>query len=236
MNRERMLFELILLLLILALSACSIGVTQIAQPTYTQFPTYTSYPTYTQIPTERFTNTPKPTDTPSPTFTPSSTKTSEPTNPPQPTNTLGPTNTQIPTNTATPIPTIINVPALIGKTKSEVESVLGSTTEINPITDPFDPLSGGEYRDYYIGDLWFDIAYDSGGIARVFDVLGGLESLNYSPSQWARILPLYGVNNAPRPDRESSGSVFWNNYNGLFIAIVGNPVYTIQIDQYQYAP
>jgi hypothetical protein len=226
--KTQLFFYLILILALLS-NAC-VSITPAQQPTYTQLPTYTAYPTYTPIPSGT------PTDSPSPTFTLFPTYTPEPTNTPQPSNTAEPTKTKIPTNTATPIPTIINVPALLGKTKSEVESVLGSTTEINPITDPFDPLSGGEYRDYYIGDLWFDIAYDSGGIARIFDVLGGLESLNYSPSLWARILPLYGVNNAPRPDRESSGSVFWNNYKGLFIAIVGNPVYTIQIDQYQYAP
>jgi hypothetical protein len=226
--KTQLFFYLILVLALLSNSCVSITPAQ--QPTYTQLPTYTAYPTYTPIPSDT------PTDTPSPTFTPSPTNTSEPTNTPQPTNTIGPTNTKIPTNTATPITIIINVPALLGKTKSELESALGPTTAINPITDPYDTLAGGEYRDYDVDDYWCYFAFDSGGIARVFVVLGGLESDNYSPSQWATILPLFGVNNAPAPDRKTSASTFWDNYGGLYIAIVGNPVYTIQIDQYQYAP
>jgi uncharacterized protein YraI len=150
--------------------------------------------------------------------------------------TRAPTDTPKPTNTSTPVHVIVNVPALLGKTVYEVEKVLGSTSEVNSITDPFDPLYGGEYRDYYIGDLWTFLGFDSNDISRVFVVLGGLESLNNSPSQWAKILPQFGVYNAPEPDRTAPMAVYWDNYNGLFIAIVGNPVYTVQIDQYRYAP
>jgi hypothetical protein len=138
-------------------------------------------------------------------------------------------------------PVFINVPEILGKTTTEIEAVIGSTIEINPINDPYDSLSGGEYRDYLIGAYWFFIGYDEDGIARIFQVLDGLESSNYSIREWNQILPIFGMDVRTLPNRTAPAAVYWDNYNGFFIAVVassssGSPVWTVQIAQASYAP
>lgn len=149
------------------------------------------------------------------------------------------TATPHPTDTALSIPLTINVPGLLGNTVSEVEIILGSAMEVDPINDG--NLVGGEYRDYQIDNYYVFIGYDETGIARMFQVLEGLSSMNYSTSQWAMILPIFGVNNTTSPDQTAPAAVYWDNYNGLFIAIMatsssGKPVWTVQIAQIQYRP
>ncbi len=151
-----------------------------------------------------------------------------------------PSPTSQPTPSAIPTP-IIDVTSILGKSVSEVESILGETTERNPITDPGDKLSGGEYRDYRIDKYDVFIAYDSNRIARVFQVLDGLSDENFSTSDWNIILLRFGMNVTMEPSREAPAAVYWDNYRGYFIAVAasssrGYPVWTVQIAQAGYGP
>jgi hypothetical protein len=162
----------------------------------------------TEVPTIAPTNTPKPTSTPSPS-----------------------------TVTPTAIESLLDVFSILGKPVIEVEAVIGSTILITPNDDNDDDnLSGGEYRDYIIGKYSVFVAYDKNGIARVFQVMDGLSDENYSPTQWKLILPQFGVYIDTPPERTAPLAVYWDNYNGYFIAVAGNPVWTVQIAEAEYRP
>ena len=149
--------------------------------------------------------------------------------------------TEASSDTSPAINAVVNVPGILGKTVTEIETTLGSTIKVNPINDPNDSLSGGEYRDYIIGRYLVFIGYDQYGIARMFQVLEGLESSDYSIREWNQILPIFGVDITTPPSRTAPAAVYWDNYNGLFIAVAassttGSPVWTVQIAQAPYAP
>jgi len=161
----------------------------------------------TEVPTIALTNTPKPTSTPSPS-----------------------------TATPTAIKSLVDVFGILGKPVNEVEAIIGTTILITPNDDNDDNLSGGEYRDYIIGKYSVFVAYDKNGIARVFQVMGGLSDENYSLKQWKLILPQFGVYINTPPERTAPLAVYWDNYNGYFIAVAGDPVYTVQIAEAEYHP
>lgn len=161
----------------------------------------------TEVPTIALTNTPKPTSTPSPS-----------------------------TATPTAIESLVDVFGILGKPVNEVEAIIGTTILITPNDDNDDNLSGGEYRDYIIGKYSVFVAYDKNGIARVFQVMGGLSDENYSLKQWKLILPQFGVYINTPPERTAPLAVYWDNYNGYFIAVAGDPVYTVQIAEAEYHP
>ncbi len=158
--------------------------------------------------------------------------------------TNAPTNTPEPTNipllpSATPtesIEILIDVYSILGKPVNEVEAIIGSTVLITPNDDHDDNLAGGEYRDYEIGKYSVFVAYDKNGIARVFQVLDGLSNENYSLTQWNQILPQFGVYINTPPERTAPLAIYWDNYNGYFIAVVGDPVWTVQIAEAAYHP
>ena len=176
------------------------------------------------------TNTPLPTEIAINTFT-LTPKTSE--LPP----TDEPTNTPLPsTATPTAIESLVDVYSILGKPVNEVEAILGSTILITPNDDNDDNLSGGEYRDYEIGKYSVFVAYDKNGIARVFQVMDGLSDENYSLTQWEQILPQFGVYINTPPERTAPLAVYWDNYNGYFIAVAGDPVWTVQIAEAEYHP
>lgn len=161
----------------------------------------------TEVLTIALTNTPKPTSTPSPS-----------------------------TATPTAIESLVDVFGILGKPVNEVEAIIGTTILITPNDDNDDNLSGGEYRDYIIGKYSVFVAYDKNGIARVFQVMGGLSDENYSLKQWKLILPQFGVYINTPPERTAPLAVYWDNYNGYFIAVAGDPVYTVQIAEAEYHP
>lgn len=161
----------------------------------------------TEVLTIALTNTPKPTSTPSPS-----------------------------TATPTAIKSLVDVFGILGKPVNEVEAIIGTTILITPNDDNDDNLSGGEYRDYIIGKYSVFVAYDKNGIARVFQVMGGLSDENYSLKQWKLILPQFGVYINTPPERTAPLAVYWDNYNGYFIAVAGDPVYTVQIAEAEYHP
>lgn len=100
----------------------------------------------------------------------------DPTSIPIPTNTLEPTPTEQPSQTLEPSPTVeplVDVFGILGKPVEEVEVILGQTVLITPNDDNDDNLAGGEFRDYEVGNYVVFVAYDSYGIARVFQVLDG---------------------------------------------------------------
>lgn len=172
-------------------------------------------------PTKRLTNTPVP--------LPSSTSTPKPTN-------------QEPTLTATPtIEPLVNICDILGKSAGEVEQIIGASILVTPNDDYDDKLAGGEYRDYNLGEYTVFIAYDKNGIARVFQVLGGLSNENYSLTQWDLILPKFGLNLDINPSSEAPAALYWDNYHDYFIAVIasntkGQPVWSIQIAQVGYEP
>lgn len=180
------------------------------------------------------------------TISPSSTHTSthEPTSTATETKTPLPTNTTIPTNTIEPSPTIqplVDVIQILGKNRNEVESILGPTILITPITDAGDPLYGGEYRDYEIGDYVVFISYDKKGIARIFQIWEGLTEKNYSITDWKILLPEFGVYLNIPPSRTAPAALHWDNVNGYYIGVVasntsGKPVWTVQISEEAYKP
>jgi len=153
------------------------------------------------------------------------------------------TNTPKPTNTpllsaATPtaIESLVDVYSILGKPVNEAEAILGSTILITPNDDNDDNLSGEEYRDYELGKYGVSVSYDKNGIARVFQVMDGLSDENYSLTQWEQILPQFGVYINTAPERTAPSAVYWDNYNGYFIAVVGDPVWTVQIAEAEYRP
>lgn len=153
-----------------------------------------------------------------------------------PTNT--PTNTSLPpTITPTAIQPLVNVFNILGKPVNEVEATLGSTTLITPNDDNEGDLSFvKEWRDYQIGQYSVFVAYDENGISRVFQVMDGLSDENYSLAQWEQILPQFGVYINTPPERTAPLAVYWDNYNGYFIAVAGEPVWTVQIAEAEYHP
>lgn len=156
---------------------------------------------------------------------------------PTPTNTSAPI--VFPTSTANKtdaIKVIVDVPHILGKTVSEVENILGVTTLITPNDDNDDNLAGGEYRDYKIDRYTITITYDKIGISRVFQVMDGISDENYALEDWKIILAKFGIQIGKSPDREAPLAVYWNNYNGYFIAVAGDPVWTVQIAEYEYRP
>ncbi|MBT3313357.1 MAG: hypothetical protein HN390_01970 [Anaerolineae bacterium] len=158
------------------------------------------------------------------------------------TNTPEPTYAPPPsTATATEIISLLDVFNILGKPVNEVEAIVGSTILVTPNDDNDDNLSGGEYRDYIIGEYSVFVVYDKNGIARVFQVLDGLSDENYSIDEWNLILPKFGVFLSSAPEREAPAAVYWDNYDGYFIAVVasgasGSPVWTVQIAEAEYAP
>ena len=153
-----------------------------------------------------------------------------PTHNPSPTVTIP---TIEPTN---PIEIVVDVPGILGKSVSEVENLIGESTLITPNDDNDDNLAGGEYRDYQIDRYTVSIAYDKTGIARVFFILDGMSDENYALEDWNIILPKFGVQIGVSPDRKALLAVYWDNYNGYFIAVAGDPVWTVQIAEYKYHP
>lgn len=161
-----------------------------------------------------------------------------------PTSTQEHTPTEQSSQTIEPSPTIeplIDVFSILGKTYPAVENILGPTVLITPINNQNDILSGGEYRDYEVGDYIVFVSYDRNGIARVFQVLEGLSDKNYSITEWDLILPEFGVFLSSPPDRKAPAAVYWDDHNGFFIAVVasnssGKPVWTIQISEAAYQP
>lgn len=156
---------------------------------------------------------------------------------PAPTDTSAPII--IPTSTAKTTDTIVvivNAPQLLGKTVSEVENILGAATLITPNDDNDDNLAGGEYRDYQVDRYTVMVAYDKTGVSRVFQVMDGISDENYALQDWNIILPKFGIQIGISPDREAPLAVYWDNYNGYFIAVAGDPVYTVQIAEYEYHP
>jgi hypothetical protein len=155
-----------------------------------------------------------------------------------------PSPTLIPTQTIeppTPIAAIVDVPNLLGKPINEVETILGAPTLITPNDDADDKLAGGEYRDYQIGKYVAFVAYDKNGLARVFQVLEGLSDENYSINQWEEILPVFGIIIFKNPDREAPAALYWDDYNGLLVAVVassarGKPVWSVQIAEVEFKP
>lgn len=151
--------------------------------------------------------------------------------------TTTPTKLQQPTATITAtIEPVIDVFGILGKPVNEVENIVGQTILITLNDDADDDLAGGEYRDYVIGDYDCFVVYDKYGIARVFQVLDGLVDENYSLSKWGVILPQFGVYISSSPDRTAPLAIYWDNYNGYFIGVIGDPVWTVQIAEAEYAP
>jgi hypothetical protein len=148
------------------------------------------------------------------------------------------TNTPLPPTVTptTPIQSLVDVYNILGKPVNEVETILGATVLITPNDDNDDNLAGGEYRDYEIGKYSVFVAYDKNGIARVFQVMDGLSVENYSLTQWKEILPQFGVYIKTPPERIAPLAVYWDNYNGYFIAVAGDPVWTVQIAEAEYHP
>jgi len=172
---------------------------------------------------------------------------------------LIPTETAIPTDlpiTLTPTPTevqsnfqetaqstqdvdlILDVPGVLGKSVVEVENILGMTILVTPNDDNDDILAGGEYRDYMVGKYWIFLSFDTNGIARGFQVLDGLADENYFLNDWNKILPRFGLNVTVPPNEEAPAAIYWNNYEGLGVAIAasstsGRPVWTVQIEDAQ---
>lgn len=162
----------------------------------------------TEVPTIALTNTPKPTSTPLPS-----------------------------TATPTAIEPLVDVFSILGKPANEVEAILGSTTLITPNDDNDGDLSFvSEWRDYKIGKYSVFVAYDKNGIARVFQVMDGLSDENYPLTEWKQILAQFGVYINTPPERTAQFAVYWDNYNGYFIAVAGDPVYTVQIAEAEYHP
>ena len=240
-------FTVILLFLWLVLVGCS-SATENPSATQTAFQeaviaevtniaaSYTDLP----IPTSTQTHTTTPTLSLSPTvtLTPFPTQTEQPSQTPDPSPTVEPSPTIEPAPIVEPL---VNVLDILGKPVNEVESILGSSVWITPNDDNDDNLAGGEYRDYEIGGYVVFVAYDSNGIARVFQVLDGLSDENYSIMEWDQILPKFGVFLDSPPQREVLAAVYWDNYAGYFIAVVasntsGKPVWTVQISEAAYKP
>ena len=196
--------------------------------------------TDTPIPTSTQTHT----STPILSLSPTVTLTPFPTQKEQPSQTPEPSPMVEPSSTIEPSPTIkplVDVLGILGKSVNEVEGILGSSVWITPNDDFDDNLAGGEYRDYEIGGYVVFVAYDSNGIARVFQILEGLSDENYSIMDWDQILPKFGVLPGSPPDREAQAAVYWDNYDGYFIAVVasstsGKPVWTVQISEAAYQP
>ena len=156
----------------------------------------------------------------------------------EPTATTTPLQTAPPHHSPTPpIATILDVPSLLGRTIPETEKVLGTSLLITGPIDEFEGrLAGGQYRDYAVDRYTATIAYDSGGIARVFFVLSGMSDANYALSEWNRILPMFGVHVTAPPDTEAPMRVAWSNYQGLYVTVAGDPIWTIQIAQHEFRP
>ena len=157
-------------------------------------------------------------------------------------NSFSPTPTQMssltPQITSTTT-SLVNVPSLLGKTVAEVESIIGKTILITPNDDNDDSTPGGEYRDYNIGDYLIFISYDKNGISRIFTVLDGLESDNYSLQDWKILLPQFGILTNSEPDNKAQTLYSWDNQNGVYIGIAsfstkGYPVWTVKIAQKGY--
>jgi hypothetical protein len=175
---------------------------------------------------------------------PESTKTPIPTNTTTPTAiSSGQTSDDIPLPESTATPTsmefstdlIIDVTKILGKAAPEVEEIIGKSVFITPNDDNDDALAGGEYRDYEMGKYYVFLSFDQDGIARGFQVLDGLLSENYALSDWATLLPRFGLNVIAPPDQEAPAALYWYNSNGYGIAIVSNntsgkPVRTVQIE------
>ena len=131
---------------------------------------------------------------------------------------------------------VVDVPGILGKSVSEVENLFGIATLITPNDDNDDNLAGGEYRDYQINKYSVTIAYDKTGVARVFQVMDGMSDENYALDDWNIILPKFGIQINVSPDREAPLAVYWDNYNGYFIVVAGQPVWSVQIAQAEYHP
>jgi hypothetical protein len=200
----------------------------------------TSTPEYTDTPQE-------PTDSPSPTVSPSSTiglptPSVEPTSTIEPTETIEPTFTNTPEPTVTPTPTVeplLKVMDILGKPVSEVEAILGQTVLVTPNDDSDDKLAGGEYRDYQLGEYTVFVAYDRSGISRLFQVMNGLSEKDYSLEDWEEILPVFGLDISVSPDRKAPAAFYWDDYDGLSIAVIassanGKPVWSVRVAQLGY--
>ncbi|CAG0956712.1 hypothetical protein ANAEL_00383 [Anaerolineales bacterium] len=174
--------------------------------------------------------------TEAPTIAP--TTTSKPINTSLPsTSTPNPTNTSLPpTATPTTSEALIDVYSILGKPVNEVEAILGSTILITPNDDADEVLVGGEWRDYKLEKYTVMVSYDKNGVARIFTITDGLSDENYSPTQWNNILPQFGVYVNVPPERTAPMAVYWDNYQGYFIAVAGDPVWTVQIAEVGYRP
>lgn len=155
-----------------------------------------------------------------------------------PTNTPMATITSLPpTITSTAIQPLVDVLSILGKPVIEVEAILGSTTLITPNDDDDGDLSFvKEWRDYKIGKYSVFVAYDQNGISRVFQVMDGLSVENYPLTEWKQILAQFGVYVNTPPERTAQFAVYWDNYNGYFIAVAGDPMYSVQIAEAEYHP
>jgi len=203
--------------------------TEISDSSFTPSPIISIKTTFTST-------SPSPTHTYIILLTPSVTTTRSPSPTLSRTPTKTPTRTIQITSTTSPL---VDVPSLLGKSVSEVESIIGKTILITPNDDYDDSTAGGEYRDYYIGDYLVFISYDKYGISRIFTVLEGLESENYSLQDWNILLPKFGIYINSEPDLKSQTLFSWDNQNELYIGIAsisskGYPVWTVKIAQQGY--
>ncbi len=136
---------------------------------------------------------------------------------------------------------IVDTSKLIGKTRSEVEVILGQPVKIESISpDGSDDMpNGGDARTYQVGNYAVEVDFDSQLGATGLQVMEGLAEENWLLADWPTLLTRVGLAINADPDVSNDKNYRWKNVEGYGILIandkVGGQVWTVRVFLCQYS-